>query len=277
MSELNVLDAIASGECEDPLAGDEFLELMWERRQNFWDSKPEAERTHYVGFQEANEQSQEMARERLKIQCHAELFAAYVCAEVLDFCPWQDLRGDLAKQSYDEFVHFKLIRAHLRKMGGDYEPGYVPPIADWTSLLSQIHLNGNRYYNDPVQRLVAKSTGLQFAVEGWDELYIHPHFMELIKEKDEELWDIFDGQIAADERLHHENGQRIFIKCGGDIKLQRTAIMHFDHASAGLHKAGLGFKSYFEEQGGAPDTSAEQPDIPEVPFSQYFAGRNLPE
>lgn len=276
MTEPTELDRILSGARRDPMSGEEFLSAMWQRRQDYWGTKPAEERTHYVGFSTDIKQVQE----RLKIQCHAELFAAYVAGQMLEMCPWQDLRGDLAKQAHDEFVHFKLIRQRLRHLGGDYEEGYQPPVPEWRHLISNVTLSDNRYYNDPVVAMISMSAGLQFAIEGWDELFIHPHFMKAIEDKDPELWDLFDSQIASDEQLHHENGLRIMLKCGDNIEWQRIAIRHFDSAAAGLHRAGLGFRGYFAEQEGSPafegegDAIAES--IPEITFDTFFSNRGLP-
>jgi hypothetical protein len=278
---ITVLDQIANGEHTEPLSGEEFLEAMWKRRQDYWETKPAEERTHYVGFST----DPEMIRERLKIQCHAELFAAYVADDMLKLCPWQDLRTDLAKQVHDEFVHFKLVREHLRKKGGDYEPGYQPPIPEWRELISNVTLMGNIYYNDPIEQMVAMSAGLQFAIEGWDELFIHPHFMKHIEKSDPDLWDIFDSQIASDEQLHHENGIRLLVKCGDNLSLQKIAIRHFDSAASSLHKAGLGFRKYFEDQerqrGDKAAGFREQGDaiadsIEEITFGEFFKGRTIP-
>ncbi|WP_033294946.1 ferritin-like domain-containing protein [Amycolatopsis jejuensis] len=276
MSNSAELDLILSGERDEPMTGEEFLSAMWERRQNYWWSKPAEERTHYVGFSTDIEQ----VKERLKIQCHAELFAAYVAGNMLEICPWQDLRGDLAKQAYDEFLHFKLIRGRLRHLGGEYEEGYRPPVREWRELISNVTLTENRYYNDPVTSMIAMSASLQFAIEGWDELFIHPHFMKAIETKDPELYEIFDEQIAADEVVHHENGLRAMLKCGDNLDWQRTAIRHFDSAADGLHQAGLGFRNYFAAQEGIPAFSGEGDDIAEsiqeVSFEKFFSERGLP-
>jgi hypothetical protein len=255
MSNATELNMILSGERDEPMTGEEFLAAMWERRQSYWGAKPAEERTHYVGFSTDMNQ----VKERLKIQCHAELFAAYVAGNMLEICPWQDLRGDLAKQAYDEFLHFKLIRGRLRHLGGDYEEGYKPPVREWRELIS---------------------ASLQFAIEGWDELFIHPHFMKAIETKDPELYEIFDEQIAADEVVHHENGFRAILKCGDNLEWQRTAIRHFDSAAEGLHKAGLGFRDYFAAQEGITSFEGEGDDIaesiPEVSFEKFFSDRGLP-
>lgn len=237
-----ILDSIVAGE-KDGLKGAELLDLMKQRREEYWMDKPHVERTHYQGFANAPDS---VIHERLKIQCHAELSAGNIPLAMLEFIPWMELKADFARQVHDEFVHFKLTRDYYRSLlGGEYPEDYQPPFKEWKDLLMLAHTGDYQISPDPVIRVVARSVILQFAIEGWDVEYIHPHFMEEIEDSNPELYEIFESRIISDEILHSENGDKVLLKCDRNRHLQKLAIESLDKALEYHHRANFAYRDFF--------------------------------
>ncbi|MPZ15340.1 MAG: hypothetical protein GEU73_13100 [Chloroflexi bacterium] len=239
-SKVDVLDEIAAGE-RDALPGAEFVDAMLERRRAFWESKPLLERTHYRGFGEVSE---ETAHERLRIQCQAELFAAQVPHQMLELAPWTEIKADLARQVHDEYRHFKVVKAHLESLGGEYPKDYLPPVKEWRELQAIAYSADMLQSPDHVTQLLARSAVLQFGIEGWDVEFIHPHFMQHIETHDPRLFELFETEIINDERFHSEIGERILKKCDRNRDMQRVAITYLGKAMQQHHKVNLAFADF---------------------------------
>lgn len=237
---VDVLDEIVAGE-RDALSGNEFVDAMAERRLAFWESKPLHERTHYQGY---GGTSEETAHERLRIQCQAELFATQVPYQMLALAPWMDIRADLAKQVHDEYRHFKVIKAYLESLGGEYSEDYLPPIKEWRELQAIAYSADMLQTPNHEAQLVARSAVLQFGIEGWDVEFIHPHFMKEIEYENEELYEIFETEIVNDENFHAEIGRRIMTKAGGNREMQKFAVTFLDKALEHHHLANLAFAEF---------------------------------
>jgi len=228
----------------DALTGDSFLDLMRQRRLEFWDSKPRSERSHYQGF---SSQPEPVIKERLLIQCHAELSAGNIPLAMLEYVPWMDLKADFARQVHDEFVHFKLTRDYYhRHFGEDYPADYQPPFKAWRDLLSLAHSGDYQIAADPTTRVVARSVILQFSIEGWDVEFIHPNFMAEMETNNPEMFEIFESRIIGDEHVHAENGDRVLQRCHRNRDLQKLAIKNLDVAMAQHHLANAGYQEFFQ-------------------------------
>lgn len=229
----------------DAVSGAQFLDLMQQRRLEFWESKPENERSHYQGF---TSQPDAVIKERLLIQCHAEMSAGNIPLAMLEYVPWLDLKADFARQVHDEFVHFKLTREYFqRHFGEDYPEDYQPPFEEWRSLLSLAHTGDYQIAADPVTRVVARSVILQFAIEGWDVEYVHPQFMAEMETSNPEMFEIFESRIIADEHVHAENGDRVLERCHGNRELQKLAVRNLDTALVHHHRANAGYVRFFAQ------------------------------
>lgn len=238
-----ILDSIAADEA-DAVDGNRFLDLMLERRLAFWSSKPFEERTHYQGFAG---QPDVAIRERLLIQCHAELAAGNIPLSMLEYVPWPDLKADFARQVHDEYVHFKLINQYLHAHFGEFYPeNYQPPLQQWKDLLSVSHTGDYEISADPTTRVVGRSVMLQFAIEGWDVEFIHPHFMKEMEYANPEMFEIYESRIITDEILHSENGERVLQRCGGNRDLQKLAIRNLDVAMVYHHRANVAYQGLFD-------------------------------
>ncbi|WP_033292687.1 ferritin-like domain-containing protein [Amycolatopsis jejuensis] len=238
------LDEILHGD-RDAVSGNRFLDLMLERRTEFWNNKPATERTHYQGFEN---QSDAAIKARLLIQCHAEISAGDIPLQMLDYIPWLDLKADFARQVHDEFVHFKLIRDYLYRHFGETYPGdYQPPFQEWKDLLSLAQTGDFQVSVDAATKVVARSVVLQFAVEGWDVEFIHPEFMKEIEYSNPEMFEIFESRIITDEQLHAENGERVLVRCDGHRELQQIAIRNLDLALDYHHRANAAYQDFFDK------------------------------
>lgn len=253
-----ILDSIAAGE-QDALPGQQFLDLMLQRRTEFWADKPHTEKTHYQGF---SNEKEHVLHERMRIQCHAELAAGNIPLAMLEYIPWMDLKADFARQVHDEFVHFKLTRDYYHEtFGGEYPLDYQPGFTEWKDLLSLAHTGDYQIDADPATRVIGRSVILQFAIEGWDVEYVHPHFMKEIEYTSPALFEIFETRVIPDEHLHAENGLRVLLKCDGDRRLQKLAIRNLDTALEYHWRANIAYRNHFNSLAETP-ASVTSPSRP---------------
>jgi hypothetical protein len=233
-------------EIEHPLDGDSLLALMEKRRQAFWQATPDTEKSHYQGYSSI---SREQLLNSLKRQCHAELAAVHAPELSFRVCPWQDVKMDLARQMNEEARHFNMIKGHLEELGGVWEDDYSPDLPEWNQLFSLFMLLDNRFFLDPAKEVVARSTVLNFGIEGWDHLYVQPLFLGIIRNVDETVAEIYEETIMPDETFHFSIGQRVLRNHCDRPDLQRIAVEYLDKQLIAHRKVNAAFPRYHRELG----------------------------
>lgn len=231
----------------DPMDGETLLDTLQERRMAFWNSKPESERSHYQGYSGI---SREKLINSLQRQTHAELAAVHAPDLNLQICPWTEVKMDLARQMNEEGRHFRLIRDHLLELGGDWEDEYTPDFPEWNQLFSLFMGLDNRFFTDSAREVVARSTVLNFGIEGWDHLYVQPLFLSIIRDVDETLAEIYEEVVMPDETFHYSIGQRVLREhCGERADLQRIAVEYLDKQLVAHHRVNVAFPAYHKQLG----------------------------
>jgi len=230
----------------DALDGDSFLALMQERRMAFWNSKPDSEKSHYQGYSRI---SRETLVNSLRRQTHAELSAVHAPNLNFQICPWQDVKMDLARQMNEEGRHFNLIRDHLLDLGGEWNDEYAPDFPEWTQLFNLFMTLENRFFLDPAKEVVARSTVLNFGIEGWDHLYVQPLFLSIIRDVDETLGQIYEEIIMPDETFHYSIGQKVLREHANRPDLQRIGVEFLDKQLIAHHKVNAAFPAYHQSLG----------------------------
>jgi uncharacterized ferritin-like protein (DUF455 family) len=231
----------------DPMDGEALLELLEQRRMAFWNSKPDAEKSHYQGYSGI---SRDKLLNSLRRQTHAELAAVHAPDVSVQICPWQEIKMDYARQMNEEGRHFRLIRDHLLELGGEWNDEYTPDFPEWNQLFALFMGLDNRFFLDPAREVVARATVLNFGIEGWDHLYVQPLFLKIARQVDETLADIYEEVVMPDETFHFSIGQRVLREhCGDRADLQRVAVEYLDKQLVAHHKVNLSFPAYHKRIG----------------------------
>jgi hypothetical protein len=173
------------------LGGRPLIEGIRRYIHEFWERQGIVEAaTYYV------RRSQEEINRRMRAAVYNELRIAELCAAWVRDVPDTNLRMSLAKQSWQEFRHYKLVCDRLRRLGMD--PAACEPTAAQRELFSIAD-----EFHDWLQRLAYT----QYAAEGCTTYDQNEETIRVAEELgDHETASLYRDHIQPDERFHGQIG-----------------------------------------------------------------------
>lgn len=175
------------------LQGRDFVDALRRHIRSFWEGKGPVETASYFV-----RRSHDEIVTRMKAAVFNEMRAAEICAHWVRDVPDVNIRMSLAKQSWQEFRHYKLMCDRLRRL--DIDASTCQPTAEQREFFAVADA-----FFDWLQRVAFE----QFAAEGCSTYYQNEELIEVAEEVgDHESAALYRQHIQPDERFHGQIGVR---------------------------------------------------------------------